>query len=61
MISTFSPHEVNNTTVTVVGIPTPDVADATLGVIDLTDTGFVTDEPEVLVWLAIVAEKGLVW
>jgi hypothetical protein len=48
-------------TTTVVGVPMPDVAEATLGVIDLTDTGFVTDEPEVLVWLALVAERGLAW
>jgi len=60
------PFEVDNTvtsdaTVTVVGAMTPDVAQATLGVIDLTDTGFVTDEPEVLVWLALVSERGLAW
>lgn len=49
------------TTTELVGVPTPDVSDLTLGVFDLTDTGFVTDEPEVLVWLALVSERGWVW
>lgn len=48
-------------TTTVVGVPLPDVAEATLGVIDLTDTGFVSDDPAVLVWLATVSERGWVW
>lgn len=66
MFPTLPPFETETTTpatVTVVGEAMPDlsVADLTLGVIDLTDTGFVTDEPEVLVWLAAVTERGLAW
>lgn len=48
-------------TTTMAGVPMPDVSDLTLGVIDLTDTGFVTDESAVLVWLASVTERGLAW
>jgi hypothetical protein len=62
MIFGLSASATETTTVTeLVGVPTPDVSDLTLGVFDLTDTGLVTDEPEVLVWLAIVTERGWVW
>lgn len=64
MFPTLPPFEADTltpATITVVGEPMPDLGDLTMGVIDLTDTGFVTDEPEVLVWLAAVSERGLVW
>jgi hypothetical protein len=65
MFPTLPPFEVDTTvtpaTVTVVGEPMPEVSDLTMGVIDLTDTGFVSEDPAVLIWLAAVSERGLVW
>lgn len=65
MFPTLPPFTVDTTvtpaTITVVGEAMPDLPDLTMGVIDLTDTGFVTEDPAVLVWLATVTERGLVW
>jgi hypothetical protein len=65
MFPTLPPFEADTTvtpaTIEVVGEPMPDLSDLTMGVIDLSDTGFVTDDPAVLIWLAAVNERGLAW
>lgn len=61
MFAATQTETITSATTTVVGVPLPDVSIATLGVIDLSDTGFVTDDPAVLVWMATVSERGMVW